>query len=386
MSVPSTRDSSAPGRTVLVQVRTVVTVLLTAVLFLLLLFVVYEARRVVTWVLIALFLALALNPAVEFFEARGMRRGAAAGLVFLLGLLAATAVGFALIPPLVRQVTAFVDDVPELIDDLARGRGPLGPLEREYHIVERVREAVRSGGAARVFSVTTPLASIVTTFVTFVVGAVTIAFLTLFMLLEGRAWTERFFSMLPEDVRPYWRRGAHGVYRTVGGYVTGNVVISLIAGTITTIVLFVLGVPYSLALGLVVAIFDLIPLAGATIGALIVVAVGFTQGVGIGLGLVVYFVLYQQFENHVLQPVIYGRTVQLSPLAVLIAVLVGGEILGVVGALAAIPVAASLLVAIREISQHRADRRALRLDGGSGAPAPTGAMAAPPAPAPATER
>ncbi len=127
---------------------------------------------------------------------------------------------------------------------------------------------------------------------------------------------------------------------------TGNLAISLIAGVTSTIVLLVLGVPYAVALGLVVAILDLIPLAGATIAAIIVSAVGFLHSTTAGIVLVVFFILYQQLENHVLQPLVYGRTVQLSPLIVLVAVLMGAELAGVIGALGAIPVAGSIQVVV----------------------------------------
>jgi predicted PurR-regulated permease PerM len=135
--------------------------------------------------------------------------------------------------------------------------------------------------------------------------------------------------------------------------VTGNLVISLIAGTLTAIVLTIMGVPYAIALGLIVAILDLIPLAGATIAAIIVGAVAFLHSVTAGIVVVAFFIVYQQVENHLLQPVVYGRTVKLSPLAVLIAVLIGAELAGVLGALAAIPVAGAIQVLLLDWLRHR---------------------------------
>ncbi len=127
------------------------------------------------------------------------------------------------------------------------------------------------------------------------------------------------------------------IYKTVGGYVTGNILISLIAGASMTIVLLVMGVPYAVALGLLVAFLDLIPLAGATVAGIVVTIVAFLHSVPAGIVVVVFVIVYQQIENHFLQPVIYGRTVQLSPLVVLVSVLVGAELAGILGALAAIP-------------------------------------------------
>ncbi len=181
----------------------------------------------------------------------------------------------------------------------------------------------------------------------------TIAFLTFFMLLEGPAWVERFYSLLPPESQPRWRAIGRDVYRTVGGYVTGNLAISLIAGIVSTAVLLILGVPYAVALGLLVALLDLIPLAGATIAAVVVTTVGFLDSTTSGIVLLVFFIVYQQLENHVLQPVVYGRTVQLSPLAVLIAVLIGAQLAGVIGALAAIPIAGTIQVILRDWLRHR---------------------------------
>src|SRR5947208_983004 len=214
------------------------------------------ARHVLTWIFIALFLALALNPAVDRLEARLKRRGLATGIVYLAALAVIVGIGFLFIP------------------------------------------------------------------------------------------------MLAPAPQRRWRAVGHDIYRTVGGYVTGNLLISLIAGGLTTIVLLIMGVPYAVALGLIVAILDLIPLAGATLAAIIVGAVAFLHSIPAGIIVIVFFVLYQQVENHILQPVVYGRTVQLSPLVVLISVLIGAELAGVLGALAAIPVAGAIQVVFVDWLRH----------------------------------
>jgi predicted PurR-regulated permease PerM len=189
--------------------------------------------------------------------------------------------------------------------------------------------------------------------VTAVIATVTIAFLTFFMLLEGPAWVERFYSLLPAEQQPRWRKIGHDIYDTIGGYVTGNLAISLIAGVVSTAVLLALDVPFAVALGLLVAILDLIPLAGATIAAILVTTVAFLDSTTSGVIVLIFFILYQQLENHVLQPIVYGRTVKLSPLAVLIAVLIGAELAGVVGALAAIPVAGTIQVILVDWLERR---------------------------------
>ncbi len=193
---------------------------------------------------------------------------------------------------------------------------------------------------------------------TAIAATVTIAFMTLFMLLEGRQWLERFYGLLPLESAPRWRRVGDRIYHTIGGYVTGNLLISLVAGISATIVLLILGVPYAVALGVIVALLDLIPLAGALIAMVLVTLVGFTVSTTVGLIVLVYFLIYQQIENQVLQPIVYGRTVNLSPLAVLIAVLIGAQVAGVLGALGAIPIAGAIQVILVDWHEHRQRRRA----------------------------
>jgi predicted PurR-regulated permease PerM len=316
--------------------------------------VVQAAKGILIWIFVAIFLALALNPGVEWLLAHGVRRrGFAVGITFVGAIVVISAIAATIIPTLVDQVNEFVDAVPGYFEDLTRGRGPLGFLEREYQITERVREALEEGGAGRILGFSGTALAITKGVITAVIATVTIAFLTLFMLLEGPTWVERLYSLLPEEQQPRWRAVGDEIYRTIGGYVTGNLVISVIAGVVSTAVLVLLDVPYAVALGLLVALLDLIPLAGATIAAIMVTTVAFLDSTTSGIIVLVFFVLYQQLENHVLQPVVYGRTVQLSPLAVLIAVLIGAELAGIVGALAAIPVAGTIQVVLRDWLKHR---------------------------------
>jgi predicted PurR-regulated permease PerM len=315
--------------------------------------VVWIARHVLTWIFIALFLALALNPAVDRLERRIKRRGLATGVIYLMALGAAVGVALVFIPTLVHQVNDFAGKVPDYLNDLTKGRGRLGFLQTKYHLVDKAREALDSGGASKLFGVSGTALALAKGIVNVVLATVTIAFMTFFMLLEGPKWVESFFSLLEPESRRRWRAVGRDIYRTVGGYVTGNLLISLIAGTLTTVVLLATGVPFALALGLIVAILDLIPLAGATLAAIIVGSVAFLHSIPAGIIVIVFFICYQQVENHILQPVVYGRTVQLSPLVVLISVLIGAELAGVLGALAAIPVAGSLQVIFRDWLRQR---------------------------------
>ena len=311
------------------------------------------ARHVLTWILVALFFALALNPVVDWLEGRVRRRLLAVGITYVAALAAVAAVAALFLPTVIDETNAFAEALPGYVDELTRGEGPLGFLQEDYQVVDKVQDAVRDGGAAKVLGFSGAALTVTKSVLTMIVAIVTIFFLTFFMLLEGRQWVERAYSLVPPESEERWRTVGRDVYRTVGGYVSGNLLISLIAGVVTSIVLSIVGVPYAIALGLLVAILDLIPLAGATIAAILVGTIAFLDGVTSGVIVVAFFLVYQQIENHILYPIVYSRTVQPSPLVVLIAVLIGAELAGVLRAFGAIPVAGTLHVVIRDYLGHR---------------------------------
>ena len=339
------------------RVATVLRVLAVVIGVAVVLEVIWICRHVIAWILIAVFLALALDPLVNWLERRArVRRAAAIGLSYLLIVLVLVGIGFTFVPKLVSEVNGFAQATPGYVSDLTEGRGRLGFLERKYQVVEKVRAEVEKGGAKRLLGLSGTAFAITKGVLTVIVATVTVVFLTFFMLLEGRAWTERFFALLPEPSQPRWRRVGHDIYRTVGGYVTGNLLISLVAGVSVTLVLLLMGVPYAVALGLLVAVLDLVPLAGATLAGIVVVGVSFLHSVPAGIVLAIFVIVYQQLENHLLQPVVYGRTVQLSPLVVLISILIGAQLAGILGALGAIPVAGSIQVILRDMLAARRAR------------------------------
>jgi predicted PurR-regulated permease PerM len=362
-------------RVVMFRPRTILTSAAVLVALAVVILVIWVSRRAVTWVLISVFLALALNPAVEHLQQRGLtRRGAAVATVYVAALLVVVGITALLVPPLVGQLGDLADAAPRYADDLTHGRGPLGFLETKYHLTERIRDALNGGGSSGIATGAGTVLSVGRGIATGLAGVITIIFMTLFMLLEGPAWTERLYALLPDESQARWRAVGSDIYRTIGGYISGNLFISVIAGATTSIVLLALGVPYALALGLVVAVLDLIPLAGATLAAIIVSLVAFLDSTTAGIVTAVFFIVYQQLENHVLQPVVYGRTVQLSPLAVLVSVLIGAELAGVLGALGAIPVAGTLQVLLRDWIAHR---RAPAAPGSDGRARPSATAALP---------
>lgn len=349
-------------RIVRFRARTVLAVLGIVLAVFALLQLLWWSKQVLTWILIALFVALALNPFVEFLMRRGIRRrGAAIGITYLLLLFSIAGLGSAFVPTLVSEVDEFVDAVPGFVDDLTEGRGRLGFLERDYQIVDRVQDAVGDLEISRVLGVSGTAVAVTKGVVTAIVALITIAVLSFFMLLEGPRWIERGLSLLSDESRPRWERVGHDIYATVGGYVAGALTIALVAGVTSAIALSILGVSYAIALALLVALLDLIPLAGATIATVLVSVVAFLDaGVTIGLITLAWFVVYQQVENHALYPLVYSRTVQLSPLAILIAVLIGASLAGILGALAAIPLAGTIQVLLVEWLRSRQEGAAAK--------------------------
>jgi predicted PurR-regulated permease PerM len=200
-------------RVVSFPVKTILTVLGLIVAVWALLHVIVIARSVIVYVLIAIFLTVAINPLVAWLMRRGIRsRGIAAGTACLLVLIAIAGIGYAFIPTLVDNVNNFVDAAPGYVHDLTRGRGRLGFLETKYHVVERLEHYVKHGGAKKLLGLSGAAISVTKGVLNFIVGTVTVAFLTFFMLLEGPAWMERFYGLLPRDSQARWRAVGHEIY------------------------------------------------------------------------------------------------------------------------------------------------------------------------------
>jgi len=302
--------------------------------------------RVLTWIAVSIFLAVALEPVVRVTE-RWMSRTWAVLTVFG-GLLALVALFLAvLIIPIATQVDDLRDAAPGYLQRLERNQ-TIRDLNQRYKLVQKAQDAAQQA-PARVFGAAGR-------FVNGVVATLTVLFLTLFLMFELPAISRGLLSLLTDDDAARVRLVAADVNRSIGGYVLGNLAISVIAGATVGISLWILGVPYAAALAVFMGVCDLVPLVGATVGALAAIGVAFAaQGVTAGIVMIVVNVVYQQFENHILQPIVYRKTVQLSAFLVLVAVLVGGELMGVLGALVAIPIAGSIQLVVREIRAGVAD-------------------------------
>jgi predicted PurR-regulated permease PerM len=331
-----------PARTIAV---TIGMILVTAAILLL----GWEVRRVLTWIIVAALLSVVLGPVVDLAERRlRLRRALATLLVFLLFLVALAGIVTVFIRPLATEGPQFIDRLPGYVEDARAGRGPVGGLIQRYNLdqyLERNQDRLQESTNR----ITEPALGVLRSIFSTVVALVTIFVLTFLMVLQGPKLLQSWIAALPEDRQERVRRVAADCSKAVTGYMTGNLVISVIAGTLTYIVLWIMGVPYKGVVALFVGFADLIPLVGATLGAIVAIAVAALHSLPAALVVLVFFVLYQQAENHLLQPVIMSRTVQLSALTVTIAILLGVELLGFLGALLAIPVAGIVAVIGRDL-------------------------------------
>jgi predicted PurR-regulated permease PerM len=343
----------------LVRRTAIITFTILAILAFVLLLV--KVRSILLWVLIGIILAIALKPAVDWLVRRRFNRVLAALLVSFVALGIIVAVLFAIAAPVVSQSGDFIRALPQLVHSLFTRGGQLNFLEVRLHVLEHLRAITPSLVVKVLMGNQQTIIGAVAKAATIVVAVITILTIMVMMLIEGpRAWGSLLESLV-ENERGWAERIGENFLRATGGYVRGNLAISLVAGVASYIVLKILGVPYAETLAVLVAILDIVPLVGATIGAVIVCIVGFAagghwSGLVTGIVLVVFFVLYQQFENNVLQNMVYSRTVSLSPLVVFIAALIGASLLGFVGVLLAIPMASAGWVLGRDLIALRKER------------------------------
>jgi predicted PurR-regulated permease PerM len=337
-----------PTRTILATIGLVLATVL-------LLYIVLQTRQVLTWCVVGAFFAVALSPVVGWAQRtvfRGKHRSMATLLVFLVAfiLLAALITAFAV--PLAQEGTKVAGQLPGLIDDARNGRGPIGDLLQRTHALQWVQD-----NQAKISSfasgLTTPAAGVLGGIATGVTGTVTVIVLAYLMVLEGPKVVDGTLNLFAPPTSRRIRRVATDCAKSVTGYLSGNLLISFICALLTYVVLKVCGVPFAGLIALFVGIADLIPLVGATIGGIAAVLAGFIHSVPAGIAVLVFFVVYQQLENHLLQPLVFARTVKVNPLTVIIAILIGVELLGVLGALLAIPVASIIQVILRDIWDHR---------------------------------
>jgi predicted PurR-regulated permease PerM len=335
--------------------RAVLRVMLIAVAVVLTLWLMYLLRQPLTWIFIAGFVAIAVSGPVNFLSRR-MRRGFAVAIVYLLLILTPFGLIGLLVPPIVTQANNLVQNLPEYAEEFSEfvnENDRLRQLQEDYDITGRIEEAAgelpsRLGDAAGV------LGDIGVGLVNSIFAAVTILVLSIFILSSGRRFMDAWIREYQPDREEWWHRLFDRIGNAIGNYVAGALLQATIAGVTSYIVLLILGVDFALPLAVIVFVLDLIPLVGATLGAILVGIVTLFSDFPVDTIIwAVFAIVYQQVENNVIQPRIQARAVQLDPLIVLVSVLFGSALAGVLGALLAIPVAAALQIAYIEYRMQR---------------------------------
>jgi predicted PurR-regulated permease PerM len=322
------------------------------------LYLIYLLRKPIGWLVLAGFIAVAVSGPVRLFERR-MRRGFAIALVYAGVILIPFLIAAVLVPPIVDQANNLATKAPQYAKDLTetvQNNKTLHDLDQKYDLTKKITEQAEKL-PAKVGDAAGVLADLGAGIVSSIFAGLTILILSVFMVGAAPRWRGQFARLHPADRAEALNRLFDRIGTAVGGYVRGALLQALIAGVTSWIVLEILGVPYPVALALVIALLDLVPLVGATLGAVLVgVVTLFNDFPTATIIWAIWSVVYQQIENTVIQPRIQSRAVQVEPFVVLVAVLFGSTLFGVFGALLAIPAAATLQIAIYEYSLYRRTR------------------------------
>ncbi|TAM92703.1 MAG: AI-2E family transporter [Jatrophihabitans sp.] len=312
-----------------------------------------EVASVLVLVLVAVFLAVGLNPIVELLIRRGVRRHWAVLLVSLLVVGVIAVVATVLVTVIQNQISSFVDDLPHLVGDLRRNR-TIDRLDQHYHFLKQLEDGLSDpnllhrvfGGAFNIgLSVLGAL-----------VNTVVIVVMTVYFLAALPQVKRAAYSLAPASRRGRVAQLGDEVLRRVGGYVIGAVLVAMLAGTVTLVLMFSVGLgEYAVPLALLVALLDLVPLVGSLLGAATVTVVGFATSVHVGIIVFVVYLLYEPTEGYVIYPRVMRSTVDVPEIVTIVAVLLGGALAGVVGALLALPTAAAVLLLVREVWVRRQD-------------------------------
>ena len=310
-----------------------------------------KARSVLVLIGLALFIAAGLDPLVTWLCKRGLPRWAA--VLTVVGALLALGAGFiaAAVPPLAAQTTALVHGLPHYMRELKSHNSHLGRLNAKYHIQQHLSSLLSSRGTTLIGGVIGAGAMVISVFASLILVAV----LTVYFLISMEKTKLFAYRLIPQSRRDRVVVLGEEIFTKVGGYVLGNIITSLIAGLGTFVWSLALGIPYPVLLGVAVAILDLVPVIGSTIGGAIVTIVALTVSLPVAIGTLVFYIAYRLAEDYLLVPKIIGRTVEVPAIVSLIAVVIGGVLLGIIGALVAIPAAAAISLLLHEVTFPKQD-------------------------------
>lgn len=299
-------------------------------------------------ILVAGFLAVGLNPLVVRVQRFGLPRGLSVATVCLVVALVLCGGLVAIVPPIITESTAFINAIPDLADDLSHQQWLIN-LEERFNIVGSITQSVKELDTSMVLDAAGGIASVLGVAIDSVFNAVMIALLTVYFLVSFDRLKGGFYRLLPASRRPRAQVLGDEILTKVGGFTVGALAIAVTAGVTSFVFMLIAGVPYAYALAFIVALFDLIPQIGATLGAVLVTLVGLTESVWVAVACAIFFIVYQQVENWLVYPAVMRRSVKVSDLAAIIALLLGASLMGIVGALLAVPTVAAIQLIVREV-------------------------------------
>jgi predicted PurR-regulated permease PerM len=322
------------------------------------LYLIYLLNAVVLQLVVALLLAVVLNPLVGFFLRRGIRRTLASFFAILIALAGVLIVLGVIVTPLVTEGGRLAMNIPQIASNLTQNP-TVANLNARYHIVDRLKQTTEDS-ATKLAGASVPLLSV---FGRLIGGASAIAIIfvfAFFLLIDGPEVWAMVLKAAGDEYAPRLDRIAQKMTKSISGFVTGNLLISLIAGSVGLVTMLILRIPYAFALAALLAVFDLIPLIGAAIATIAIGLVALTKGLLVTAIIVAVLLTYQVVEGHVIQPLVYSRAISLSPLLIVLASVIGAELGGIIGVLLAIPAASVMQIIFEEIVDGGKTARALR--------------------------
>lgn len=345
--------------------RTILRVVLIIVISGIALYLIYRLRTPITWIVVGAFIAVTLSAPVGILQKRLKRRGLAIATVYLGLILVPVVFAAVLVPPLVTETNKLIDELPTYardVRDAVQENKTLRRIENDYDITGTLQKEAEKL-PSKLGDATGVLSDIGFGIVNSLFALLTILILSAFMIGSGGKWADALIASRPPPEHEMLHRASHDISAAVIGYVAGALGQAIVAGVSSFVVLTILGVPYAPALALIIALLDIVPLVGATLGAVVVgIVTLFNDFPTATIVWAIFSLVYQQTENNVIQPMVYKRTVDVHPLVVIISILVGAALLGVLGALVAIPVAGALQIVVRYLWRRRGTSGIVLLD------------------------
>jgi predicted PurR-regulated permease PerM len=315
------------------------------------------ASQIFVLIIIAIFLAMGLNPAVEFFRRRGLSRGAAVSAILGIVILFVVILAFLVVPPMVRQSTSLIDSAPAMLENL-KSNSFINDINTHYGLIDSITQKVKSisSDGTLLISAFGGIVGVGKTFISGIFTALTILVLTMYFTISLPEVIDQAIRLAPASRRPRIKALTNGIVSRIGAFVGSQITVAFIAGVVMAAVSAILSLPSPIALGMLVFICGMIPLVGHFIGSTVLTIVGLTQSVSTGLIVLISYLIYQQFENYVLMPRIMRKALSIPGLVTIVSALIGASLLGLVGGILAVPVAASILLILEEVVYPKADQ------------------------------